>query len=673
MRDSYQDLSEFIRKSFGTGSTNAIECCIFLYTNDEKAYSFSEIFNRVKNNIASPYNSPERTFATEIRKYTDNSPQELTVSLTKLFTITDFAKPQKIELIKNIRGKINEFYKSKAKNFISNKDFLNALNDLLKYSQIILNFFRLKEENKNSLVNEIYKKNTLDYFKSIETKINKGGPIQALRYKILSQFINDKEQNLENTRVSVDFIKSLIDELCTIGFKKEIFNKSSFDASWTGRFFVRVLLYFYDYKFKVQNKKKFLTLIKFLLIKFDLEEYKNLIDLDVDQEGRIKFRNKDHRSKTILLKKSGFSIIDFEARSNNKYNFDPWIAIFPSKFGDHQKAYQIFLNINPIKNSELKFGLHPGSNVITNICRNHKRLEEIHLDFTKEKLINEIMGFYSKILSEYENLNLLEDKYSNFKDINCWFASPEPPKDEVYENNMFVKMMGEGYFALGWPEFQVNMSDMDAEDIKNEWNKIDSATSLRIKNHIFIKEEMKKGDIIIAKKGDNPSNPNNRIYGIGYIKSDYKFDKDLDPYKATDNHYRDVIWIINFYNDNLLGIIQNPYLDLKEMGASLNFDRTTLVKKNYDFYLSIKKAIKLKLKELREKKLLEDKIYDNYIKKFQKLEDTIRCIKASLSDEVSNSYPPLLTDIKKINLEKLLGLKILKFLKREMNIYEEEK
>lgn len=548
-------------------------------------------------------------------------------------------------------------------------DILSSFKAIFDYLGLFSDFFDVSEDNKEDLIKLIYENNDLNYFEDFLNDLYVEGPVNILRYKILMKFIENKKNKLNKTQVDNDFIENTIDELCTTGYNGKKFQKNSYDI-WKQHYYARVLLSFYDYKYKIENKNHFLNIVKFIIEKLNLEEKDKLKSLKIDKWGNF-IGQKKKLSKNIKIENVRFTIIDFSGPSF-RYSLSPWIAIYPENFNNHKRAYQLFLGFNNNKGNRIDIGIYSGSKVITNICKDNTIKKPIIPNFKDGKFLSEIIEFYERNRNTYYKLNSIEKKYRNFNDINCWFASPEPPKDEVYENNMFVKMMGEGYFALGWPEFQVNMSDMNVEDIKSEWNKIDSSTSPRIKNHIYIKEEMKKGDIIIAKKGDNPSNPDNRIYGIGYINSYYKFDKDLDPYKATDNHYRDVIWIINFYNDNLLGIIKNPYLDLKEMGASLNnFDRTTLVKKNYDFYLNIKKTIKLKLKELREKKLLEDKIYDNYLKKFQKLEDTIRCIKASLSDEVSNPSPPL--DIKKLNLEKLLGLKILKFLKREMNIYEEEK
>ena len=105
-----ENLKKFIQEKFLTGSKNAIECFIFLYYNREKAYSDREIWENIKEYIISPGKTPERTFSTEIRKYTDNSPQKLKVSHMKLFTIKNLGEtPQKFQLIEEVEKTVDEF------------------------------------------------------------------------------------------------------------------------------------------------------------------------------------------------------------------------------------------------------------------------------------------------------------------------------------------------------------------------------------------------------------------------------------------------------------------------------------------------------------------------------------------------------------------------------------
>jgi len=110
----FQDkLRDFITQEFSTGSKNAIEAAIFLYLNKERPYPDREIFENVKENIKTNGITPERTFSTEVRKYTNNSPQKLTVSHKKLFTVIDLEEsPQRFLLIEDVRNIIDNHFNS---------------------------------------------------------------------------------------------------------------------------------------------------------------------------------------------------------------------------------------------------------------------------------------------------------------------------------------------------------------------------------------------------------------------------------------------------------------------------------------------------------------------------------------------------------------------------------
>ena len=117
--DDQEKLRDFITQEFSTGSKNAIEAAIFLYLNKERPYPDREIFENVKENIKAKGITPERTFSTEVRKYTNNSPQTLKVSHTKLFTIKNLGEtPQKFQLIEEVRIKVDEFFNEQEKESI---------------------------------------------------------------------------------------------------------------------------------------------------------------------------------------------------------------------------------------------------------------------------------------------------------------------------------------------------------------------------------------------------------------------------------------------------------------------------------------------------------------------------------------------------------------------------
>ncbi len=631
--ENYYNLREYISENL-SNSKCAIECLIFLYSNKEKAFVYKEIWEEIRKKVNISGSTPEQTCATEIRRYTENSPisNKHSPSLFKITNLDAEGEFQKFKLMEDIRKEIDIFLKSKK--IISKREFIESLKDLLEYSQKILKFLELTEKNKEDLIKEIYNSNDLEYFEDILNNFEYNErPIQALRYTILEQFIKNKKDNLKNSTVTLDFIEKSINQLCSTGLKGKIFQKSSFSPMWTSNFYSRTLLFFYDFKYKLWYKRKILNIIKFLLTELNLEKIEYIKNLEFDEMGRIGSK-KGISTKNIKLNNIKFTINDFTG-AQNQFSHDFWIAIYPIYFKSHQEAYQIFFQLNYLKENEILIELHPGNNVVTNKCKENKRLEPKILDFDKENLIDDIINFYDKILQDYEKLNELEKKFKNYSNINCWFGSPQPPKDEEYERSMFAEMMENGYYALGWEKFQEDMSDLTVEQIETKFKKIESISDDVIKFHLHLKENMKRGDIIIAKKGDRPQNPDNRIYGIGIINSEYKFDKDLDKYGTNDSHYREVDWNINFYHDYKNKIIPNPYIDLKDIlkGTKL-FKRKTLVPKDFDFYIEIKKALINKLNEFKSNHLIKQKVFDNYLVQLEKLENKARCIKAYLTETV---------------------------------------
>ena len=96
-------IRDFLKDKFSTGSSYAIETFIFLYFNDDQSFPDRVIWENIQDRIETLGKTPERTLSTEIRKYTDNSPQHLTVSHPKLFTITNLGEtPQRFKIIENI-------------------------------------------------------------------------------------------------------------------------------------------------------------------------------------------------------------------------------------------------------------------------------------------------------------------------------------------------------------------------------------------------------------------------------------------------------------------------------------------------------------------------------------------------------------------------------------------
>lgn len=561
---------------------------------------------------------------------------------------------------------------------------MTSLKELFKYSNKIVEFFTLKEENKNQLIAEIYEENDESTFKTMLDEFDLDeGPVKTLRYLILDLFIKDKKNNEENTNVTIESIESLIQTLCTEGHNGTVFEENSFDI-WKPHFYVRVLLYFYDFKRNVRTKRQFLTIIKFLLKKLNLEDEGSYIDLFIDDDGTIAENSgRKKQLRNIKIENTRFSILDFTGPTY-RFSYSSWIAIYPSQFVNHKQAYQIFLNINDKKKNEILLGVYPGTEVVTNKCIENKKVESIPFDSNDPYLIEKILEIYEKLLGDYFRLNELESKYSNYEKIVSWFGSPQPPNDQDYENTIFSKMMEENFYAIGWNNFQYDLTNLTSKEIEQKYKRIEEGvSSQRINYHISLKESMKIGDIIIAKKGDDPSAPVKRVYGIGLITSHYNFDAKFDMSNNFCNHYRELNWYVNFFKDYKNGILEEPFLDLKDiLDIPLTFEISTLNQKDFVFYLKIKNAILQKIESLTKRKLINETQQKKYLKQFADLEAFSRCVQANLFDDKTivpslpkKKSPKINFDVDRINIEKLhfqnsegIIKKIIKALKNGKNL-----
>jgi len=227
-------------------------------------------------------------------------------------------------------------------------------------------------------------------------------------------------------------------------------------------------------------------------------------------------------------------------------------------------------------------------------------------------------------------------------EIRVWYGQPQPPdpNDPNHPSKngkkdcMFEKNLGEndeqGYYSLGWSQFNENMKKYADPDLKELLKQlIDQETgkpwsNQRIDCHLFLKN-MQIGDIIIARGGTKRRS----IYGIGIITSNYKHKSDFDDFKSDNNHYREVKWIINFYNefrntpseDNYF--FNKYYVNLVGDGIYLKpFPRTTLVDaKKIQFYFEIKDALLKKFRENLKTGALNRNQYKRYLTSFNKIEE----------------------------------------------------
>lgn len=319
---------------------------------------------------------------------------------------------------------------------------------------------------------------------------------------------------------------------------------------------------------------------------------------------------------------------------------------------------------------DIDSSLIPGNNFGESLLRLNDLL-------VKAKLRNAIMKNWDNIALTHFLFEISEYKKSS-DDIKVWFGATQPPdsKSKIPKSGekilMFEKIMGEneeqGYFSLGWQEFQEDMNNYSNMELKTLLPQLkDSETGVLWENknrtinfHFRMKNKMKIGDLIIAKKGG----PKKRIYGIGVISSDYIFDINFDPFGTHSTHYRKVKWYLNFYHDyrSMMDdknyFFQNYFIDLIEEGLfpyHKRFLRDTLPKyKDLQFYIKIKEALIKKFKSLLKDKKIRQEQLDKYLEAFKKLENDVK---------ISNN-----SQLKKIiNLNKKAN-NILTYFKKNMNI-----
>ena len=525
---------------------------------------------------------------------------------------------------------------------ISKEEAIDTIKNLMDYALKIKSFLKPSEENKEDLIQEIFNSNDLEFFEKIKqerSKITKPGAIQTVRNKILLQFIEDKKQNLTTTSVETKFVDVILENLVSQGLfsikEKIVSDYESWTSSWKSPSFSKIMLFFYDYKYLAGNRKKILELIKFFLAHLELEEVAILQNYYIDDYG--KFQGK--RNLTNLeLKQYKISIIDFQG-SRNKYADRCWFAIFSPCFEKHQKALQIFFSINHISDGMVNIGIVRGKDFI-------ERKEFQSINFTEvvnpniDGFIDSILKLYKDQVKDFKKYNNLENLYQNFGEINYWSGAPQPLKDDNDDdprNTTFKKMLTEGYYALGWDIFQEDLNKYTIRELKKEF-KEKGIKSSTLKNCLNFKE-MKISDVIIARKGESlvPSQQIHRIYGLGVVTSDYKFDPSFGI-STSNNHYREVKWFINFYKNK---IDSNHYLDLKEVITDkIHLGTPTLIKTNEYTYLKVKSGIEQKLKILKINGQITQDYIENIKTKFKELEEYVTINKTEVFNEIIEENPP---------------------------------
>ncbi len=548
---------------------------------------------------------------------------------------------------------------------ISRAEVDDIIKSLMDYALIIKSFLELSEENKEDLIQEIFNSNDLEYFEKIKqerSKVTTLGPIQTVRNQILLQFIEDKNQNLATTLVDTKFVKKIIENLILQGKfttdKNIIKDYDGWKSNWKSPSFSRILLFFYDYKYIVKNRKKMLKLIKFFLAHLELEEASILQDYYIDEYG--KFHGKGNL-KNLELKQYKISIIDFQG-SRYQYADRCWFAIFSPYFEKHQKALQLFLGINHGSDGMVNIGIDPGYDFIERKEFQFNNFTEV-INPNIHGYIDSILKLYKDRLEDFKKYNELENLYRNFGEINYWSGAPQPLKDDNIDDpkdTMFKKMLSEGYYALGWEIYQEDLNKYTIRELKEEFKEKRMKSSTQ-RNYINIKE-MKISDIIIARKGESlvPDQQIHRIYGLGVVTSDYKFDPSFGN-STSNNHYREVNWFINFYENK---IESNRFLDLKDVIiGKIHLGTPTLIKTNEKTYLKVKSGIEQKLKNLKTNGQITQDYIDNITTQFNELEEYVNNTKIEMfSKAKEKKYPKdfIKPEKKKvsINIDKLLSREI---------------
>lgn len=124
------------------------------------------------------------------------------------------------------------------------------------------------------------------------------------------------------------------------------------------------------------------------------------------------------------------------------------------------------------------------------------------------------------------------------------FLTISPSQEEKKKPYAWENFLKGNYIALGW--YHTNFSGWQLEEIYEDIKKQnfpDESSALYAHEKFY---ELEVGDVVAA------NNVNDGLFGIGLIKSDYKFKKYIHDTGSSDkkdfySHYRDVEWVIDTY------------------------------------------------------------------------------------------------------------------------------
>lgn len=204
------------------------------------------------------------------------------------------------------------------------------------------------------------------------------------------------------------------------------------------------------------------------------------------------------------------------------------------------------------------------------------------------------------------NLRGVQETGEEGEKMNIWQISPFR---SGFENDvgLWKKNVENSLIGIGWNELgdlrKYKTKDSIKEALKEKYNYSDTDRHWDIDSCWHFCNDIKEGDIVVAKKGSSTA-----LFGIGIVKNQYTFiDKPTD--EDLNNHIINVKWIITFD-------------DAKSLLLFKNFVQWTVHELKLDMYNEIKKAL---IKEDAE-----------ISKKFKEIDD-IKIGKNDISEKVSRA------------------------------------
>jgi 5-methylcytosine-specific restriction endonuclease McrBC GTP-binding regulatory subunit McrB len=164
---------------------------------------------------------------------------------------------------------------------------------------------------------------------------------------------------------------------------------------------------------------------------------------------------------------------------------------------------------------------------------------EVPINIEMDQLFNVLDKLKGKDIEKARDMKIKElyELILKEKEVNYWQISPGYAEGDALE--VWPEFRQKGIIGIGWDKLGDLEEYNTIDDIKKQLiskfeykNPKNSARSLW-----YFVNEIKNGDVVIAKKGSSKS-----IYGVGIIGSDYEFNEEREGFK----HIRKVNWLRTF-------------------------------------------------------------------------------------------------------------------------------